>query len=368
MKISSTIGASRLNFFRRLAFQGAIVAATCLPLTAAVVTWSGASGSGSVSDNGNWVGNVAPPSGSDLLFASDTGGGGGIVGFDAGITFNVPTLTFAATAPAMLVTGASASDVVNVTGTGTAVSNQSNIRQTSQNITIQVGAATQTWDGGITGLSISAIDLQNNRTLTLTGIGTTATTRNEITIGIDGTGTSGIMKSGAGTLLFTGKNTYVGATSVSGGILQLGTNERIANASSLLFSNGAMLNLANFNETAGGLTIGAGGGIIDFGIGAGSNSLVLADSRLLSWAGLLTIRNFNAGDSLKVGTDGFALTSSQLANIKFESGTQAGNGTQTGQISSTGFVTPAPVPEPSSVMLIGLGVIALVARRRQSLA
>ena len=366
MKLPISIRPSWPTLFRRFAFQGAVVALSCLSVNAAVVTWNGAAGDGSVSADGNWVGGAAAPSGSDLVFASDSGGGGGFVDFDAGLTYNVPTLTFASTAPAMGLTGASASDIVNVTGAGTAVSNQSNFRQTSTNLTIQVGVTGQTWDGGSKGLSISAIDLQNNRTLTLTGTGTTATTRNEITLGIDGTGSSGIVKAGAGTLLYSGNNTYTGLTSVTGGILQLGASNRIANTSNLLLSNGAILNLANFGETVGSLTIGAGGGFIDFGAGAGNNTLVLADSSGQSWTGALRILNFNTGDVIKFGTSATALDAGKLSNIIFQSGTAAGNGTQTAQINATGNLAPAPVPEPASLMLIGLGFITVVGRRRRS--
>ena len=266
----------------------------------------------------------------------------------------------------MLVTAASADDILNVTATGTAVSNLSSVRQTTANLTIRIGPTTQIWDGGANGLSISAIDLQNNHTLTLTGTGTNATTRNEITVGIDGTGTSGVVKSGAGTLLYSGANTYIGTTSVTAGILQLGAGERIANTSNLLLSNGAMLRMANFTETVGTLSIGAGGGIIDFGVGAGNNSLILLDSSASSWAAGLTILNFNTGDSLKIGSSNGALTLSQLSNIIFQSGTATnGSGSQVGAISATGVVTPTTVPEPTSAMLIGLGLMAIAARRRQ---
>ena len=342
---------------------------TCLPVTGAIVNWTGAGGDGSASTSANW-GGATPANGDAVQIVSDTGGAT-VVGFD---TVGGPSpftsalsFTFLSSAPQLTVTAASTSDTMAITSTGTALANNSNFQQFTTNpLTLQVGAATQTWDGGANGLKISNIDLQNNHTLTLTGTGTTSTTRNEISNKIDGTGASGVVKAGSGTLLFTGSNSYTGSTSVTGGILQLGAGERIANTSNLLLSNGAMLRMANFTETVGTLTIGAGGAIIDFGVGAGNNSLILLDSSASSWAAGLTILNFNTGDSLKIGSSNGALTPSQLSNIIFQTGTATnGSGSQVGAISATGVVTPTTVPEPTSAMLIGLGLMAIAARRRQ---
>ena len=379
--------ASNFKFFHRLAIHGAVIALACLPLSAATVTWNGASGNGSFTDGGNWVGSVAAPSGSDLVFDSDTGGSGGIVGFDGGITFNAPTVTFTVNAPAMTLTAASASDILNITGSGTALLNQSAFRQTSNLITVQT--ATQTWNGGASGLSISAIDLQNNHTVTLTGTGS-GSSGNEITQKITGTGSSGIVKSGTGILTFNNAlaNDYTGATTVSGGtllmnganvgtgaftvdgsssVLKLGLADRIANTSALTLSNGGTFNLTNFNETVGVLTIGSGGGIIDFGTGAGNNTLTLSASNLASWTAPLQIKNFNTGDSLKFL--GAGLTPTQLAGLKFTTGSATnGSGLQTGVIDGSGFVTPSfsAVPEVSSFAIGALAAFAgLSSRRRQ---
>lgn len=377
-------------FVSRMALHGAILAFASLPLTAAIVTWNGDGGDALVSNGSNWVGGTAAASGSDLSFATETVNGLGGVLFDTGGTFNAPTVTFTATAPAYTLQAATGGDVLSITGSGTALINSSAFRQSSNLITIQV--VTQTWDGGTKGLSISAIDLQNNRTLTLTGTGT-GLNGNEITQKITGTGTSGIVKTGIGTLTFKNAqaNDYTGATTVSGGtlvmngsgnigtgafavsgsssILRLGLADQIANASAITLSVGGTFDLANKNETAGILTIGTGGGVIDLGVGAGNNIFTLADSHLASWTAPLQIKNFNTGDSLRfLGANGSGLTPSQLAGITFVNGSATnGSGTQYGAIDSNGFVTPtlAAVPEASTIAIGALVAFAGLSSRRR---
>ena len=368
-----------------------MIALLSFPLSASTVTWNGAAGDGSVSDGGNWVGGTAAPSGSDLVFASDTGGGGGIVGFDASITFNAPTVTFSAGAPAFTVTAASASDILNITGTGTALTNSSSFLQTSNLITIQVGAATQTWDGGASGLSISAIDLQNNHILTLAGMGT-GSQGNVVTQKITGTGTSGIVKTGTGTLTLnnTLANDYTGQTTVAGGtlimtgansgtgaftidgaasVLKLGASNRIATGSAITLSNGGTLNLNGFHDTVGTLTGGSPGKtFIDFGAGSTSASIAFANSSAQSWLGQLHIENFNTGDTLPFGNSSSGLTGTELSNLFFDSGTATDNtGTQIGQISAVGVVTPTTVPEPGGALLAAFGLLPLLACRRRGI-
>ena len=379
--------ASNFKFFRSLVLQSSAIALTCLPLSATTVTWNGDAGDASVSNDANWVGGTAAPSGSDLVFGAETVHGLGLVQFDAGITFTAPSVTFTAAAPAYTLTAGGGSDILSITGSGIALTNLSAFRQTSQLITVQT--ATQIWNAGASGLSISAIDLQNNRALTLTGTGS-GLNGTEITQKITGTGTSGIVKTGTGTLTFNNAlaNDYTGATTVSGGtlvmngsnsgtgafavsgtssILRLGLSDRIADTSGLTLSSGGTFDLANKNETASVLTIGAGGGVIDFGTGTNSaNTLTLAASNLASWTAPLQIKNFNTGDSLRFL--GAGLTPSQLANVKFITGSATnGSGFQTGAIDGSGFVTPtlAAVPEVSTFAFGTLAAFASLCSRQR---
>ena len=67
-----------------------------------------------------------------------------------------------------------------------------------------------------------------------------------------------------GVLNLSGSNSYTGLTQVSGGTLQLGADNAISDASTVLVASGASFDLNGFNDTVGGL---AGDGTIDLGAG-----------------------------------------------------------------------------------------------------
>jgi len=70
-------------------------------------------------------------------------------------------------------------------------------------------------------------------------------------------GTGALNKTGNGTMVLGGVNTYTGATNVSAGTLQISANDRIANASNLNVSGGTF-DLQTFNETLGAVTLSSG--------------------------------------------------------------------------------------------------------------
>jgi fibronectin-binding autotransporter adhesin len=92
------------------------------------------------------------------------------------------------------------------------------------------------------GSSTSTFQIDPSQTYTVTGT-------------VSGTGS--LNKTGTGTLILSGANTYTGATNVSAGTLQTSANERIANTSDLNVSGGTFA-LQSFSETVASVTLTSG--------------------------------------------------------------------------------------------------------------
>jgi len=66
---------------------------------------------------------------------------------------------------------------------------------------------------------------------------------------------TGITKTGAGTLVFRGLNTYTGATTISAGTLLLGANNAIPSGSSVTVQGGSTLDIGAYSTSAGTVTL-----------------------------------------------------------------------------------------------------------------
>lgn len=169
-----------------------------------------------------------------------------------------------------------------------------------------------------------------------------------------------VTKQGSGTTTLQGANTYTGGTTISAGTLQLGAANSLPAGGALAFAGGT---LATGGFTPGGalgaLTL-SSSSTIDFG--SGTSALAFADSSAVSWSGTLSLLNYTSNvDSLRIGTNGSGLTVAQLGQISF-----GGIGAQ---IDSSGFITPAPIPEPSTyAALIGSAALGAVFWRRRKTA
>ena len=216
-------------------------------------------------------------------------------------------------------------------------------------------------------------------------------------------GTLALTKTGSGTQTLSGANTYSGLTTISGGSLALGTGGSITN------SSGVALNSGNFNVTAvaggtyslsalqaltgsgsvtgnldvaGHLAIGSSPGTIDFSGNLGldtstvsdfqftlasfvANSYDLAHSTTgtVSFGGILNLlfdgsTAYTTNTSVKIFD--FAGYAGSFSTVNF---TGLATGQEATFDATTGLVTV--IPEPRVALLGGLGLLALLRRRRQ---
>lgn len=233
----------------------------------------------------------------------------------------------------------------------------------STGITIAGDASTYTFGANSTLntrlLSIGGtVDGASTTTATILNLNGANTGLNTIS-GIIGGATSAtknlsINKSGAGTWVLSGANTYTGTTTVSGGTLQLSSNganaDRLgaapvsvaAGAGNIVLSNGGKISLLPTTSNAftinanRGMTLNSGGGILELANAAASDAVYLG---VISGAGSLTLSNTTASRLFTVAN----------ADSTYSGGTTIANGSRIGLVagvSSTGpggAVTKGPL-------------------------
>jgi hypothetical protein len=139
-----------------------------------------------------------------------------------------------------------------------------------------------------------------------------------------------------------------------------------SNATALVLAGGnlTMNSGTAVTDALGTLTLTANS-TIDFG--SGNSTLNFADSHSIGWTGTLSIWNWTSGsDYLIFGIDNSALTSGQLNQISFYSG--SGGGTFLGTAAFGNLGELVAVPEPSTwVAMAALTICGagLLIRRRQ---
>jgi autotransporter-associated beta strand protein len=291
--------------------DGNDVVLTALPSGTRV--WDGGGGDNNWTTAANWVGNVAPSAGANLVF------GGNVQqtsnnNFAAGTAFRSITFTnggFTLTGNAVTLTGAG-SDITNTSG--------------ANRITLQ----------GVTAAANPLIITSSVGTLTLSGPVndgggvTVAGSGNTVINGVI-SGGGGLTKQGAGTLTLWGANTYTGATAVQGGYLVVANN-------------------AALGSTAGGTTVTAGGTLVlPFGIST-AEAVSLAGAGV-GGAGALRSNGSNTLSGPLTATAAATIVSAELQtlltlsgpvnnggfNLAVECG--AGDTTISGVISGSGGLT-----------------------------
>jgi autotransporter-associated beta strand protein len=214
-------------------------------------------------------------------------------------------------------------------------------------------------------VTLSGAKTLNNSTYTVT-TGTTTTESGILS------GSGGLTKEGAGTLLVTGSNSYEGATEVNAGVLQLaGTSGGAASSTaSVAVGSGAILLIAQSNQVNNSAEVSLSGGTILRGAGVSEvfGLLTLYDDSFLDFgtgatgelrfgeyapSALLTIYNFLPGNRLIfVGSDlSGSIDDSGLFSFQ--------GGFESAWDEDTSTFTVTAIPEPSAWLAVGFLIMVV---------
>ncbi|MDX2186227.1 MAG: autotransporter-associated beta strand repeat-containing protein, partial [Opitutaceae bacterium] len=204
-------------------------------------------------------------------------------------------------------------------------------------------------------LSGDALTIQAPDTAIRVGDGTTGGASLVATISapIAGSETSGIEKTDLGTLVLTGPNTYGGGTRISGGVLQVSTDESLGAGNGSLFLNGGTLRAGADLASSRPVVISSTGSALDTGANDVTLSGVLSGTGGLTktGSGTLTISGSNtfSGHTLisqgTVALAGAGGSVPSLGSTTIEAGGRlAGTGTIRGNLTNAGTLAPGASP------------------------
>ena len=186
----------------------------------------------------------------------------------------------------------------------------------------------------------NAASFASAKTVSLGASGSTFQTDAGTTLGLSGviSGTGGLTKTGTGTLVLSGANTYSGATTVNAGTLQAGAADVLRTSSGVALANtaGATLDLSGFNQTIAGLS---GGGTGGGNVSLGSATLTVQNTLDYTYAGAIS----GTGGLVKSGSG-----TQTLSGVNTYTGTTAVNA---GVLSVTGSLNSGSISVASGTTL-----------------
>jgi len=271
----------------------------------------------------------------------------------------------------------------NINWTDTTDSGSGGFAANGGTLTVQLnsGTATLTWNGAGTSANFvrtggalvfgsetanSMVDFQNGidlngapRTITVNDNANSPNDFARISGVLSGTGSSGLVKDGTGTLELTANNTYAGGTTLSGGTLRLGggISGTIPDGSQMTFAGGT-LSANDKVEVIGGLSLTANSAIT---LGTATVRQDLTFASASRSGGQLTINNWvgtvnggaNATEDRILFTTPGSVTADFLASVQF-----AGFGLGAHLVNGNELAPLTVVPEPTTVFagcfLIGI--------------
>ena len=198
------------------------------------------------------------------------------------------------------------------TGSGSTTNRVINLAGTTGGATLDASGT-----GALVFSSALTVTGAGSKTLTLTGSNTAANTISGAIVNNSATNITSLVKSGAGTWVVGGANTFTGSTTINGGTLSIATDTGLGTAPVAATANQLVLNGGTLNTSATltlnanrGTTINAGGGTIDVNSGT-----TLTYNGILAGAG--TLDKSNTGTFILGG----ATTNTHTGDINVTGGT-----------------------------------------------